>query len=175
VDEVKNDADNVGESDAELRDRLLKRRIEIMHFARQPENEVNIALGEQPGKHGARVTETMKLPEWETAITFTFTRERIKGRTFGSTRLVDHLSIGFSLPQHATKGEVTLIRDTILNMLAPLVTEWFGPVEVHAQISPQDPIPVGNPETRQVTWRTPIHAHFVVPVEDDGVVDKRGL
>lgn len=163
-----NEQSNREMSDDELLEWMRGKRIAALAIARLPENLVDVAAGDHGERLPAATRFSVRLPGWETRVSFAFSVERVPGRQEGTTRLVEHLSISWSMPEHLTKGAVRLIAQDALLWLAPIVSEWWpGEEGVHAQVSPGEPVPVADPATRQLTYRTPITAHFVRPLDGD--------
>ncbi len=164
-------------TDAELVDWYFKRIFEIRFQATKPENLIDVVAGEDAHtKLGELVECRLQLSTWECRIVFTFALERVRDlrSSEGATRIYEHLSMGFTVPDHFTRAEVNANRDSFLAEFADMIGPWFpNRTDIHAQLTAQEPVATANPQTRQVTWRTPVCAHYLAPVEGANVTDLR--
>lgn len=137
-------------------------------FAHEEEHWIDIRLGETPEKYKDHLKYKLRLEGWTTAITMWYTVDQVfDGGVW------KHLSMQVS--QYMDKESAATIRAqmntykaTFLELFDPIVRAFFPMnLEVATKWDIADPIPVANPETKQITFRVPMTFHFLVPFEGD--------
>lgn len=143
----------------------------IRQLAREPARWRHVAPGDPGSEPPAEQRHKLKLPSWETALLFVYTIDVVTPTDGSAKRTMRHLSVQFSVPAAVTQGLLNLEKDGVLEFLAPMVVPWF-PLHSHvmAHLIAHPPVPIGDvrlpkPE-RNVTFRTPIVAHFVAAIDD---------
>lgn len=141
-------------------------------FAHQPEHHIDIVKGQDPGELYPEVLrKKVRLQGWQSAITLTYSVDRVPdSERPGEFRLLRHLSCQYSIPDHVTRGEVAEYEQGLLEGFTPIVKlVWPLDTEVGTQFILHQPIPVQDPATGQVSYRTPMVWHFVAS-HDNGPV-----
>ena len=130
-------------------------------YAHKPENYVT--RGDSLEPHREHLRYKIRLEGWLSAMIFWYSVERDP-----QGRLWRHLSIQQSVhtidPLEAiTQADVNANKAEFLHQYTPIVKLVFPLHEcVESAVQVHAPIPVGNPDTRQMTYRTPIVVHFLV-------------
>lgn len=135
-------------------------------YAHDPRNWIDYRLPNADlNIHAEHLRFKLRLQGWSTALTFWYTVEtNPKGETWR------HLSIQCSQNDMAQvdaeilRQQIQEYKAGLLDVLSPTVSLFF-PLqdEVAIRFDVGQPIPVQNPETRQVLLRVPMTFHFFVP------------
>ena len=145
---------------------------EARAFAHDPAHHIDITKGQDVGElYPDILRKKIRLQGWQSAITLTYSVDRVPDADRpGEFRLLRHLACQYSIPDHITRGEVAEYQQGLLEGFTPIVKlVWPIDTEVGTQFILHQPIPVQNPQTGQVSYRTPMVWHFVC-AHDGGAV-----
>lgn len=148
---------------------LELRAKEMVAFAHDPDHYLRPLLGQSPDRtYPAFMVYRLKLPNWETAVKFSYSVDVREGRG------VRHLSVQVSVPGFLTQGEVTSSAPALLELLDAPVRMFFPLVDdLRYHVTALAPVPIVDARVaakdRNVHYRTPVAFHFLV---DHGVVDE---
>ena len=119
--------------------------------------------GDSLDPHREHLRYKLRLEGWPSALTFWYSVDVDTHR-----REWRHLSIQMSIyaadpTETVTQADINLHKRQLLEQFTPIVKLFFPLHEgVEAKCTAHEPRPVLNPETRQVTHRTPLSFHFLV-------------
>lgn len=151
----------------------------MIHAGHLPENRIRIDdEGRADRTPGDAQRYRLKMSDWQTALILTYSLDEcpdLRPATRGGRRLVRHLCVQVSLDGRYPPGPVTEKHPSYSDFLAFLslpVEQFFedrirdGGADISTSLRIGTPIPIADPQTHQVGWRTPVLAHFLCPVTD---------